>query len=67
MQDQLVPFPASLKPYFREYDLEDLHIRRDVDLIIQCTLEFGNWVELRWLFQVLRCGRIWVSCAGDYY
>jgi len=39
--------PASLKPYFQEYNLEDLSIRRDADLIIQSTLEFGNWDEIR--------------------
>ena len=50
--------PTTLKPYFQEYILEDLQIRRDADLIIQRTLEFGNWIELRWLFQTYRRERI---------
>jgi len=58
MQEQYTPIPTSLKPYFQEFDLEDLHFRRDADLIIQRTLEFGNWVEIRWLFQVYRRERI---------
>ncbi len=58
MLEQCIPIPTSLKPYFQEYDLEDLHLRRDADLIIQRTLEFGNWVEIRWLFQTYRRERI---------
>jgi len=46
-----MPIPVSLKPFFQEYNLEDLDIRRDADLIIQRTLEFGDWDEIRWLFQ----------------
>lgn len=48
--------PASLQPYFQEYDLAALRARRDANLIIQRTLEFGTWDEIRWLFQVYsRC------------
>ena len=44
--------PISLQPYFQEYDLAALRLRRDANLIIQRTLEFGTWDEIRWLFQV---------------
>ena len=58
MQDQTIHIPMSLKPYFQEYDLENLDIQRDVDLIIQRTLEYGNWDEIRWLFQAYHRRRI---------
>lgn len=52
MQEKSIAIPPSLKPYFQEIDLEALHLRHDANLIIQRTLEFGDWAELRWLFQV---------------
>jgi len=58
MQEQSLPSPISLRPYFQEYNLEDLRLHRDADLIIPRTLEFGNWNEIRWLFQVYRRERI---------
>jgi hypothetical protein len=58
MNDQTTQIPVSMKPYFQEYDLESLNLSRDADLIIQRTLEFGNWEEIRWLFQVYRRERI---------
>ena len=51
MSTQPQPIPHSLQPYFQEYDLDDLHVRRDANLIIQRTLEYGTWDEVRWLFQ----------------
>ena len=54
--------PASLKPYFQEYNLEDLSIRRDPDLIIQSTLEFGNWDEIRCILSNL-CSQNRAKCA----
>jgi hypothetical protein len=50
--------PLSLKPYFQEYDLKDLRLQRDANLIIQRTLEFGTWEEVRWLFQTYTRQRI---------
>ncbi|GAB4580284.1 MAG: hypothetical protein Fur0022_30230 [Anaerolineales bacterium] len=50
--------PPGLKPYFQEYDLNDLEIRRDANLIIQRTLDFGTWDEIRWLFEVYGVKRI---------
>lgn len=50
--------PASLHPYFQEYDVTALDLRRDADLVIQRTLEFGVWEEVRWLFGALGSRRI---------
>ena len=58
MSMQPLAIPSSLQPYFQEYDLADLRLRRDANLIIQRTLEFGTWDEMRWLFQVYSRQRI---------
>jgi hypothetical protein len=58
MSVQPLPIPFSLQAYFQEYDLDDLHLRRDANLIIQRTLEYGTWEEVRWLFQVYTRQRI---------
>lgn len=42
--------PEGLWPHFQEYDPAQLNLQRDADLIIQRTLEFGTWGEVRWLF-----------------
>jgi len=42
--------PEGLWPHFQEYDPVRLSLERDADLIIQRTLEFGTWDEVRWLF-----------------
>ena len=52
------PIPGSLKPLFQEYSLEDINLRRDANLVIQRTLEYGTWDEIRWLFQVYSRRRI---------
>ncbi len=58
MQDQPALIPPALRPYFQEYDLEKLWLTRDADLIIQRTLEYGDWQEVRWLFLTYRRPRI---------
>lgn len=50
--------PSGLKPYFQEYDPETLDPDRDADLIIQRTLEYGTWDEVRWLFGIYGGSRI---------
>lgn len=50
--------PANLRPYFQEYDIASLDVIVDADLIIQRTLEFGNWEETRWLFQLYGMKRV---------
>jgi len=42
--------PGDLAPYFQEYDLQTLNLDDDANLIIQRTLEYGSWEEVRWLF-----------------
>lgn len=41
--------PAGLWPHFQEYDPAQLDCDQDADLIIQRTLEYGTWEEIRWL------------------
>jgi hypothetical protein len=50
--------PAGLKPYFQEYDPAALDLRGAADLVIQRTLEFGTWDEVRWLFSLYGYPRI---------
>ena len=50
--------PPTLRPYFQEYALESLKLGRDATLIIQRTLEYGTWDEVRWLFQTYGDQRI---------
>ncbi len=50
--------PDRLKPHFQEYDLEQLDLTRDANLVIQRVLEFGTWDEIRWLFQQYGAKRI---------
>ena len=50
--------PERLKPYFQEYDLDPLNLSQDANLVIHRTLEFGNWDEVRWLFQLYGSTRI---------
>ena len=50
--------PVGLKPYFQEYDLNDLELARDANLIIQRTLDYGTWAEIRWLFETYKSKRI---------
>ena len=58
MSAQPQQIPLSLQPYFQEYDLKDLHLQRDANLIIQRTLEYGTWDEVRWLFKAYTRQRI---------
>ena len=56
---QLLPYPhlavmqtipSTLAPFFQEYELTQLDPQQDSATIIERTLQFGNRVELRWLF-----------------
>jgi hypothetical protein len=58
MPIQPEPIPTTLQPFFQEYDLATLKLGRDANLILMCTLEHGNWDELRWLFRVYPRRRI---------
>jgi hypothetical protein len=46
----LQSLPSTLAPFFQEYDFERLDPQNAAPLIIERTLQFGNRVELRWLF-----------------
>ena len=50
--------PSELRPHFQEYDLQSLDLDRDADLIIQRTLEYGTWDEIRWLVASYGADRI---------
>jgi len=50
--------PPGLHPYFREYDVLALDLPWDANLIIQRTLEFGRWEEVRRVFITLGAKRV---------
>lgn len=50
--------PGGLWPHFQEYDPQLLDREQDADLIIQRTLEYGTWEELRWLIASYGADRI---------
>jgi len=60
------PIPLSLAPFFQEYDLTLLNQQKDSHTIIERALQFGNRVELRWLFTVYSQEQIalWVKQFG---
>jgi hypothetical protein len=47
----LTNIPAGLRTHFQEYDLLDLDLDHDANLVIQRALEYGTWDEVRWLFR----------------
>ncbi|MBI3537094.1 MAG: hypothetical protein HY070_06015 [Chloroflexi bacterium] len=50
--------PAGLLPHFQEYNPANLDLERDANLIIQRTLEFGTWDDVRWLVSLYDAPRI---------
>lgn len=44
------PIPLSLAPFFQEYDLAKLNLQKDSHTIIERALQFGNRMEIKWLF-----------------
>lgn len=54
----LSDIPSGLWPHFQEYDVRTLDLDRDANLIIQRTLEYGTWDEVRWLFGIYGGPRI---------
>jgi hypothetical protein len=59
--------PSTLAPFFQEYELKRLDAQRDSTTIIERTLQFGNRVELRWLFAQYSRAQIteWVRNFGN--
>ncbi len=43
--------PATLAPFFQEYDIALLTPQKDAATIIERTLRYGSRAELKWLFQ----------------
>lgn len=60
--------PASLAPFFQEYDLELLVPQTDSATIIERTLRFGTRAELGWLFAEFPRDQIraWVGAWGKF-
>lgn len=58
--------PATLKPFFQEYDFTRLNPKKDAHLIIERILQYGNKAELRWLFHTYQQEiiREWVQKYG---
>lgn len=60
------PIPASLAPFFQEYNIARLNPEKDSFTIIERTLQFGNREELRWLFSVYSRSQVadWIKRFG---
>lgn len=60
--------PASLAPFFQEYDLGLLVTQTDSATIIERTLRFGTRAELGWLFDEFPRDQIraWVVAWGKF-
>jgi hypothetical protein len=43
--------PQSLAPFLQEYNLASLDPQTAAPLLIERALQYGNRVELRWLFE----------------
>ena len=65
--DKLPSIPATLAPFFQEYDLTSLNPQKDSHTLIERTLQYGNRAELRWLFQTYSREQIrtWVEHFGQ--
>lgn len=61
--------PGGLRPYFQEYDVDRLDLQADANLIIQRTLDFGNWEDIRWLFGFYGVERVrnFLDTYGDRF
>lgn len=62
------PIPATLAPFFQEYDLAQLNPQKDAATIIERTLRFGTRTELQWLFAEFSRGQIqaWIQVWGKF-
>lgn len=63
----MAEIPASLAPFFQEYDLQALDLEVSSWTIIERTLQYGNRAELRWLFSCYpwEVIRAWVQRWGN--
>ena len=62
----MTSIPSSLAPFFQEYPLEQLDVREAANTIIERLLQWGNSLEIRWLFHVYPPQRVaaWVKRWG---
>ena len=58
--------PKTARPFFQEFDLDQINLQRDGDLISERLLAFGNRDEVSWLLKQYGPGRIreWLSRDG---
>ena len=58
--------PETARPFFQEYDFEQIDPERDGDLVIERLLAYGNREEVRWLLKHYGQARLrnWLSEAG---
>jgi len=65
-RSSLDSIPVSLAPFFQEYDLASLDPERSANTIIERVLQWGNRLEIRWLFHVYPPQRVaaWVKRWG---
>ena len=61
------PIPLSLAPFFQEYDITKLTPENNSHTIIERVLQFGNRVEIKWLFTVYSQEIIisWIGRFGE--
>ncbi|MCL4275562.1 MAG: hypothetical protein QY328_11700 [Anaerolineales bacterium] len=62
------PIPATLAPFFQEYNFALLNPQNDAATIIERTLRYGSRAELRWLFAEFSREQIreWVRQWGTF-
>lgn len=60
--------PASLSPFFQEYEFTRLSPQTDAATIIERTLRYGSRAELKWLFTEFSWAQIreWVQKWGSF-
>ena len=60
------PIPPTLAAFLQEYELAQLNPQRDMHLLIERTLQYGNRSEVRWLFSIYTRAQIraWVQRFG---
>jgi hypothetical protein len=60
--------PASLYPFFQEYDPAQFELERSAGTIIERVLQYGNRNEIRWLFSTYSQQQVadWVQQWGSY-
>jgi hypothetical protein len=60
------PIPLSLAPFFQEYNMATLDPQKDSHTIIERALQFGDRVEIKWLFTTYSHEQIrsWIQQFG---